>query len=172
MPEECDCPLPLGLQEYILGALQGKTVILVTHQVEFLPAADVILVSPCCLVLVLPALLHTHYADHLQIIMQICLHALPLPTHYRNPLALPRPFSSALQALCADVVLDPLSPWLCQPTHPSLASPVRGSCAGPPLPFALPAYLAFPFQPCAWRWCRTPSPLGHINPPSPPLQAL
>ena len=31
-------------QEYVLKALQGKTVILVTHQVEFLPAVDYILV--------------------------------------------------------------------------------------------------------------------------------
>lgn len=33
------------LQEYILSALAAKTVIYVTHQVEFLPAADLILVS-------------------------------------------------------------------------------------------------------------------------------
>jgi ABC-type transport system involved in cytochrome bd biosynthesis fused ATPase/permease subunit len=33
------------LQEYILSALASKTVIYVTHQVEFLPAADLILVS-------------------------------------------------------------------------------------------------------------------------------
>jgi ABC-type transport system involved in cytochrome bd biosynthesis fused ATPase/permease subunit len=33
------------LQEYILNALASKTVIYVTHQVEFLPAADLILVS-------------------------------------------------------------------------------------------------------------------------------
>ena len=32
------------LQDYILGALASKTVIYVTHQVEFLPAADLILV--------------------------------------------------------------------------------------------------------------------------------
>lgn len=32
------------LQEYILTALASKTVIFVTHQVEFLPAADLILV--------------------------------------------------------------------------------------------------------------------------------
>ena len=33
------------LQEYILSALSSKTVIYVTHQVEFLPAADLILVT-------------------------------------------------------------------------------------------------------------------------------
>lgn len=32
------------MQEYILTALADKTVIFVTHQVEFLPAADLILV--------------------------------------------------------------------------------------------------------------------------------
>lgn len=32
------------LQEYVMGALGGKTVVLVTHQVEFLPAVDLILV--------------------------------------------------------------------------------------------------------------------------------
>ena len=31
-------------QEYLLKALHGKTVIFVTHQVEFLPSADLILV--------------------------------------------------------------------------------------------------------------------------------
>ncbi len=34
----------MELQEYILTALATKTVIFVTHQVEFLPAADLILV--------------------------------------------------------------------------------------------------------------------------------
>lgn len=34
----------MELQEYILSALENKTVIFVTHQVEFLPAADLILV--------------------------------------------------------------------------------------------------------------------------------
>lgn len=33
------------LQEYIMEALSGKTVLLVTHQVDFLPAFDVVLVS-------------------------------------------------------------------------------------------------------------------------------
>ena len=33
------------LQEYILTALEDKTVVFVTHQVEFLPAADLILVQ-------------------------------------------------------------------------------------------------------------------------------
>jgi ABC-type transport system involved in cytochrome bd biosynthesis fused ATPase/permease subunit len=33
------------LQECLLGLLASKTVIYVTHQVEFLPAADLILVS-------------------------------------------------------------------------------------------------------------------------------
>lgn len=36
----------LELQEYILTALAAKTVVFVTHQVEFLPAADLILVLP------------------------------------------------------------------------------------------------------------------------------
>lgn len=35
------------LQEYILTALASKTVVFVTHQVEFLPAADLILVWSC-----------------------------------------------------------------------------------------------------------------------------
>lgn len=35
-------------QDYILTALADKTVIYVTHQVEFLPAADLILVWLCC----------------------------------------------------------------------------------------------------------------------------
>lgn len=35
----------LCAQNCILGALSGKTVIYVTHQVEFLSAADLILVS-------------------------------------------------------------------------------------------------------------------------------
>lgn len=35
----------LGFQEYILTALATKTVVFVTHQVEFLPAADLIVVS-------------------------------------------------------------------------------------------------------------------------------
>lgn len=34
----------MEMQEYILTALANKTVIFVTHQVEFLPAADLILV--------------------------------------------------------------------------------------------------------------------------------
>jgi hypothetical protein len=34
-----------GRQEVLLGLLSSKTVIYVTHQVEFLPAADLILVS-------------------------------------------------------------------------------------------------------------------------------
>lgn len=34
----------MQLQEYILTALATKTVVFVTHQVEFLPAADLILV--------------------------------------------------------------------------------------------------------------------------------
>lgn len=34
----------MGMQEYIFTALADKTVIFVTHQVEFLPAADLILV--------------------------------------------------------------------------------------------------------------------------------
>jgi len=38
------------LQDYILTALADKTVIYVTHQVEFLPAADLILVCLCCTV--------------------------------------------------------------------------------------------------------------------------
>lgn len=33
------------VQEYITSALAEKTVIFVTHQVEFLPASDLILVS-------------------------------------------------------------------------------------------------------------------------------
>jgi hypothetical protein len=33
------------LQEYVLGALSGKTVLLVTHQVDFLPAFDSVLVG-------------------------------------------------------------------------------------------------------------------------------
>ncbi|KAK4843574.1 hypothetical protein QYF36_010111 [Acer negundo] len=33
----------IGLQEYVMGALSGKTVLLVTHQVDFLPAFDLIL---------------------------------------------------------------------------------------------------------------------------------
>lgn len=33
-----------GVQECILGALRSKTVLLVTHQVEFLHGADLILV--------------------------------------------------------------------------------------------------------------------------------
>ena len=37
-------PFDMELQEYILTALADKTVIYVTHQVEFLPAADLILV--------------------------------------------------------------------------------------------------------------------------------
>lgn len=37
----------MELQEYILTALASKTVIFVTHQVEFLPAADLILVWNC-----------------------------------------------------------------------------------------------------------------------------
>ena len=41
----------LELQEYILTALAKKTVIYVTHQVEFLPAADLILVWLCGFVL-------------------------------------------------------------------------------------------------------------------------
>ena len=32
-------------QEYVMGALSSKTVILVTHQVDFLPAFDSVLVS-------------------------------------------------------------------------------------------------------------------------------
>lgn len=32
------------MQEYIMAALADKTVVFVTHQVEFLPAADLILV--------------------------------------------------------------------------------------------------------------------------------
>ena len=32
-------------QEYIMRALRGKTLIYVTHQMEFLPQADLILVS-------------------------------------------------------------------------------------------------------------------------------
>ena len=32
------------LQECLLGALASKTVVYVTHQIEFLPAADLILV--------------------------------------------------------------------------------------------------------------------------------
>lgn len=32
-------------QEYVMGALSGKTVLLVTHQVDFLPAFDSVLVS-------------------------------------------------------------------------------------------------------------------------------
>jgi hypothetical protein len=32
------------LQECLLGALGSKTVVYVTHQIEFLPAADLILV--------------------------------------------------------------------------------------------------------------------------------
>lgn len=32
-------------QEYVMGALSSKTVILVTHQVDFLPAFDFVLVS-------------------------------------------------------------------------------------------------------------------------------
>jgi len=39
------------LQDYILTALADKTVIYVTHQVEFLPAADLILVWLYCTVL-------------------------------------------------------------------------------------------------------------------------
>jgi hypothetical protein len=39
------------LQECILTALASKTVIFVTHQVEFLPAADLILVQNCLLTL-------------------------------------------------------------------------------------------------------------------------
>lgn len=39
-------------QEYVMGALSGKTVLLVTHQVDFLPAFDCVLVSwpigSCC----------------------------------------------------------------------------------------------------------------------------
>lgn len=34
----------MELQDYILTALATKTVVFVTHQVEFLPAADLILV--------------------------------------------------------------------------------------------------------------------------------
>jgi hypothetical protein len=41
----------MELQEYILTALASKTVIFVTHQVEFLPAADLILVQNCLLAL-------------------------------------------------------------------------------------------------------------------------
>ena len=33
------------LQEVLLGLLNSKTVLYVTHQVEFLPAADLVLVS-------------------------------------------------------------------------------------------------------------------------------
>lgn len=32
-------------QEYVMGALSGKVVLLVTHQVDFLPAFNSILVS-------------------------------------------------------------------------------------------------------------------------------
>lgn len=34
----------MSIQDYILSALAEKTVVFVTHQVEFLPAADLILV--------------------------------------------------------------------------------------------------------------------------------
>lgn len=34
----------MAVQDYILSALAEKTVVFVTHQVEFLPAADLILV--------------------------------------------------------------------------------------------------------------------------------
>jgi len=34
----------MAIQDYILSALAEKTVVFVTHQVEFLPAADLILV--------------------------------------------------------------------------------------------------------------------------------
>lgn len=39
------------VQEYITSALAEKTVVFVTHQVEFLPASDLILVSipPFCI---------------------------------------------------------------------------------------------------------------------------
>lgn len=37
--------LDFGLQEVLLGFLSGKTVIYVTHQVEFLNAADIVVVS-------------------------------------------------------------------------------------------------------------------------------
>jgi hypothetical protein len=40
--------LPLLLQECLLGALASKTVVYVTHQIEFLPAADLILVRVQC----------------------------------------------------------------------------------------------------------------------------
>ena len=33
------------VQEYVMGALSRKTVLLVTHQVDFLPAFDSVLVS-------------------------------------------------------------------------------------------------------------------------------
>jgi hypothetical protein len=41
-----------GLQECILGMLASKTVVYVTHQMEFLPVADLILVSLSSLLLV------------------------------------------------------------------------------------------------------------------------
>lgn len=40
-------------QEYVMGALSKKTVLLVTHQVDFLPAFDSILVSEKCLKFIL-----------------------------------------------------------------------------------------------------------------------
>ena len=43
--------MPCG-QEYVMGALSRKTVLLVTHQVDFLPAFDSVLVGipvkQCC----------------------------------------------------------------------------------------------------------------------------
>jgi len=58
----------MELQEYILTALANKTVIFVTHQVEFLPAADLILVWLCGF------FLHIHAFIYLEAKLMVKLH--------------------------------------------------------------------------------------------------
>lgn len=53
--------MPCG-QEYVIGALSGKTVLLVTHQVDFLPAFDSVLVGIpgklCCFFNLFPSFIY------------------------------------------------------------------------------------------------------------------
>jgi hypothetical protein len=51
----------LFLQECLLGALSSKTVVYVTHQIEFLPAADLILVRIS--LVKLPSIIHCNKTD-------------------------------------------------------------------------------------------------------------